>query len=97
MTEYKIQLTDVQEKAMKYITPDPQDWIYKTVETRVNAAIEEIVKKEMELALQENRLLAYASKDELVLNTKLKSAAERNEEFEKQLEEFYKQKTQDLK
>jgi hypothetical protein len=94
MIEYKIQLTAVQEKAMRYITPDPEDWICKTVETRVNAAIEEIVKKEMELAIQENRMLAYATKEELVLNTSLKSATERNEEFEQQLEEFYKQKNQ---
>jgi hypothetical protein len=94
MIEYKIQLTPVQEKAMRYITPDPQDWIYKTVETRVSLAIDEIVKKEMELALTENRILPYATKDDIVLNTRLSSAVERNEEFERQIQEFQKIKTQ---
>lgn len=95
MTKYTIELTDVQEKAMRYITPDPQDWIYKTVETRVSKAIEEIVKKEMEAALKENRVLPYSTTDDIVLNTTLLSAEERNIEFEKQIQALQAMKTQE--
>lgn len=92
MTKITIELTEVQTKAMYYITTDPQDWVYKTVETRVDAAIQEIVKLEMEKALAENRVIQYANTDEIVLNTSLPNAAERNKMFEQELEQMYAQR-----
>lgn len=92
MTKITIELTEVQTKAMYYITTDPQDWVYKTVETRVNAAIQEIVKLEMEKALAENRVIQYATPQDIVLNTTLPDAAERNKLFEQELEQMYAQR-----
>lgn len=92
MIEYTVKLTAVQHRAMQHIAADPVEWLQKTIETRANAAIDEIVKEEMELALKENRLLQFANKDDLVLNSKLKTGAERNVEFEQQLQEYLAKK-----
>lgn len=90
MIEYKIQLTEVQHRALEHIAADPLEWIQQTAMTRANSAIEQMVKEETEMAFKEGRILQFSSVEDLVLNSKLKTGKQRNIEFEAQVQEMLK-------
>lgn len=85
--EIKINVTDVQYKALAYISVDPIEWVQNATEVRANAAIIEIYNKELELALADPSTKTISTdREAVVLASTLPSAAERQAEVLAQTE-----------
>lgn len=80
MAEYIITLSNAEDKALHFIAVSGNDWIQNAVHERCRAAIDEIVRAEVERLL-ESGLPIPPSKDEIVLQANIKTAAERAAEF----------------
>ena len=52
MAQYTVTLTDAQEKALRWVAVDPQDWIENFVFARCESAIDEIVNDEIKRKLK---------------------------------------------
>jgi hypothetical protein len=81
--QYTITLTDAEDKALGAIAFSQEQWINNVVHERCRLAIEDIVADEV------NRITATGgtlsgTKEDIVLNAPIKSAAERTAEFEQQ-------------
>lgn len=79
MTQYTITLTDAEDKALKYVAADAHDWIENFTKDRCRQAIDEIVSIEIKQKLDAGQPIS-GSRDEIVLASTLKSAAEREAE-----------------
>lgn len=62
---YKIELTETENKAMQYIAYDVQDWIDNVVKERARIATDEIVKIAVEKFLEAGQSIP-GSKDDIV-------------------------------
>ncbi len=81
---YTIELTESQDKALRYIAYDPQEWIENAVYERCRQAIDEIVYQEVERITSEGGELK-GTKEDIVLSAPIKSAKEREDELRSNL------------
>lgn len=79
MAQYTITLTDAEDKALKYVAFNAQDWIENVIKNRCRQAIDEIVDIEIKNKLDAGQPIS-GSRDDIVLASTLKSAAERDAE-----------------
>jgi hypothetical protein len=82
--KYTVTLTNAENKALGIFASSQQEWIDNIVHERCRIAIEEIVAQEV------NRITSLGgtisgTKEDIVLAAQIKSAAEKNAEFEQQL------------
>lgn len=81
MKTYTITLTDAEDKALGFVAFSQQDWIDNAVHERCRIAIEEIVNAEVQRKLAAGETIS-GSKEDIVNAANIKSAAERQAEFE---------------
>jgi len=81
MITYTITLSEAQNKALGYVAFSQQDWIDNVIHERCRVAIEEIVAAEVQRKLAANETLS-GSKEDIVNAAPIKSAAERQAEYE---------------
>lgn len=82
---YTITLTDAENKALSYIAVDPQDWINNAVKERCRLAIEEIFQLEVQRMLSDPSITEIpADRDAVVLAANIKTAAEKEAEYQEQ-------------
>lgn len=65
MTQYIIDLTETENKALSYVAVDQETWIENVVHDRCRIAIDDIVKIGVEKALQ-NNIQIPGTKEEIV-------------------------------
>ena len=80
---YTITLSDAEDKALGIVALSQEDWINNAVHERCRIAIDEIVNNEVQrkLALGES---ITGTKEDIVMAAQIKSAAERQAEFDAQ-------------
>jgi hypothetical protein len=83
MKTYTITLTEAENKALGFVTFSQQEWIDNVVHERCRIAIEEIVAAEVQRKLAANETIS-GSKEDIVNAAPIKSAAERQAEYEAQ-------------
>lgn len=85
MTQYTINLTEAENKALSFIALSQEEWINNAAKERARIAIEEIVKVVIEKCLETNTQIP-GSKDAMVnlaFEKKwVKSVVEKNQEYE---------------
>lgn len=81
MTTYTITLSDAENKALGFVAVSQQEWIDNVVHHRCSVAIEEIVAAEVQRLLAAGQPIT-GTKDDIVMNAPIKSAVERQAEFE---------------
>jgi hypothetical protein len=86
MATYTITLTDAEDKALGAVAFSKDEWIQNAVHDRCRIAIEEIVATEVQRLLAAGQPIT-GTKEEIVLAAPIKSAAERQAEFEAQQQE----------
>jgi hypothetical protein len=79
MAIYTITLSEAEDKALGFVAFSQEQWINNSIHERCRLAIEEIVKFEMERMFEAGEQIP-SSKDEIVLQANIKSAAEREAE-----------------
>lgn len=77
--QYTITLSDAENKALGVVAASQQDWIDNAVHERCRIAIEEIVNAEVQRKLAAGETIS-GTKEDIVINAPIKSAAERNAE-----------------
>jgi hypothetical protein len=84
---YTIILSDAEDRALNYVSISSEEWIQNAIHSRCRIAIDEMVKDEIErkFALGEE---ISGSKEEVVLQSPLKSAAERQTELRQEQENY---------
>jgi hypothetical protein len=80
MTTYTVTLSDAENKALGYVAFSKQEWISDVVHERCRVAIEEIVAAEVQRLLAAGQTIT-GTKDDIVLNAPIQSAAERHAEM----------------
>lgn len=88
MAQYTVTLTEAQEKALRWVAKDPQDWIENFVNARCQSAIEEIVNAEVQKKLAAGQPIS-GTKDEIVLAADIMSAEERDAQFQPDVDGGY--------
>ena len=81
MAQYTITLSAAEDKALSYVAFSQQEWIDNAVHHRCYVAIEEIVASEVQRKLAANETIS-GSKEDIVNAAPIKSAAERQAEYE---------------
>ena len=81
MTTYTITLSDTENKALGFVAFSQQDWIDNAVHNRCRIAIEEIVAAEVQRKIEANETIS-GSKEDIVNAASIKSAAQRQAEFD---------------
>jgi hypothetical protein len=82
MPDITITLTDNEMKALAYVAVDPVEWITNLTRTRAAAAEQEIYESEvMRMMNDPNITTMPATREEVISNADIKSAAERQAEF----------------
>lgn len=81
--DYIVSLSSAEDKALKYVTSDPQGWIDNAVKNRCRIAIDEIASIEVERKLSLGESI-QGTKEDIVLAALIPSAAEREAEIEAQ-------------
>jgi hypothetical protein len=86
MAEYVITLTDAEDKALRYVAFDPQDWIDNAVHNRCRQAIDQIYQEEVERMTNDPEVDSIpANKEQVVLAAEIQSAAERQAQSDNEL------------
>lgn len=83
MPQYIINLTEAEDKALGAVALSQAEWIQNAVHNRCRIAIEEIVAAEVERITAAGGTLS-GTKDDIVLAAPIKTAAERQAEYEAQ-------------
>jgi len=78
MAQYTVTLTDAQDKALRWVAVDPQDWIENFVFARCESAIDEIVNNEIKRKLEAGETIS-GSKEDIVMASNIVSAEERSQ------------------
>jgi hypothetical protein len=78
MAQYTVTLTDAQEKALRWVAVDPQDWFENFVFARCESAIDEIVNNEIKRKLEAGETIS-GSKEDIVMASNIVSAEERSQ------------------
>lgn len=81
---YTVTLTDAEDKALHVVASSAQEWIENAVLNRCRIAIEEIVAAEVERITASGGTLS-GTKDDIVLAAPIKSAAQRQAEYEAEM------------
>jgi hypothetical protein len=81
MTTYTITLSAAEDKALHSVAVSAQDWIDNVVHERCRIAMEQIVSAEVQRKLAAGETIS-GSKEDIVNAASIKSAAERQAEFE---------------
>lgn len=84
MPQYTINLTEAEDKALGIVALDQSDWIQNVVHNRCRVAIDEIVAAEVERITASGGTLS-GTKDDIVLAAPIKSAAQRQAEYEAEM------------
>ena len=83
MATYTVTLTDAEDKALRYVALDPQDWIDNAVHNRCHQAIDQIYTEEVERMTADPDITSIpANKDQVVLDADIMSAADRQAQAE---------------
>ena len=78
MANYTIELTESEDKALKYVAYDAQEWIENAVKNRARQAIDTIYSFEVERMTDDpNITVIPADKDQVVMDADIKSLADR--------------------
>jgi hypothetical protein len=78
-----VTLTQAESKALAYVAEDPQEWVENAAKERARLAMEEIFQSEVQRMLADPDTTEIpADRETVVLNADIKSAAERQSEFE---------------
>ncbi len=86
MTQYTIELTDAEVKAMEYVAVDVQDWAENALKNRARIAMDEIYNSEVaRMTADPDTTSIPADKEAVVLAADIKSAQQRNEEAEAEM------------
>lgn len=85
MATYTITLSDAEDKALKVVALSAQDWIDNAVHERCRIAIDEIVNAEVQRKLRAGEPIT-GSKDDIVLQANVESAADRQVRLEAEAE-----------
>lgn len=80
-TNINITLSEAQYKALAYVAYDPIEWATHAVTERCRLAIEEIVNMEVQRKLAAGETIS-GSKEDIVVAANIKSAAERQAEYD---------------
>lgn len=80
---YTITLTDAEDKALGIFALSQEDWINNAIHERCRIAIDEVVNSEVQRKLEIGETIS-GSKEDIVIAANIKSAAERQAEFEAQ-------------
>jgi hypothetical protein len=83
---YTITLTDAEDKALRAVAVDPQQWIDNAIHERCRVSIESIVAQEVQRKLSAGESIS-GSKEDIVLAAQIKSAAELEAESQAKLAE----------
>ena len=86
MPDYKITLSDVEQRAMEYISTDVDFWIQNAVHERARLAIEEMVQTHINDKLTRGEAIS-GTREDIVMTTHLLSAKARNEEVLRKIAE----------
>ena len=78
MAQYTVTLTDAQEKALRWVAVDPQDWFENFIFARCESAIDEIVNDEIKRKLAAGETIS-GTKEEIVMASNIVSAEERSQ------------------
>jgi len=78
MPTYTIELTDVEQKGMEYISTDVEFWIQNAVHERARLAVEEMVRDHINDMMAKGEAIS-GTKEDIVMTTKLPNANARNE------------------
>ena len=84
MPTYTIELSDVEQKGMEYISTDVDFWIQNAVHERARLAIEELVNNHIQDKMAKGEAIS-GTKEDIVLTTTLPDAKARNEESMKKM------------
>lgn len=83
MATYTVTLTDAEDKALRVVALDPQDWIDNAVHNRCRIAIDDIYSQEVARMTADPDITTIpADKDAVVLSADVQTAAERQAEAE---------------
>jgi hypothetical protein len=78
-TSFTVTLDDAELKALEYVALTADGWIQNAIHERCRLAIEEMVGQEITAKLSAGQPIA-GTKEEIVMNSNLPSAAKRHEE-----------------
>ena len=82
MVDVTVTITDDEMRALAYVAVDPVDWITNLVKTRAAAAEQEIYESEVARMMADPNITTMpATREEVIRNADIKSAAERQAEF----------------
>ena len=82
--EYKIELTDAEVRGMEHIAVDPQEWVENAMKDRARIAMEQLYNEEVEILNADPDVKKIpADRDEVIMNSKIPNAKERNSVEEK--------------
>jgi hypothetical protein len=81
MKTYTIEITDAQDKALRHVALDPQQWIQNVVNVRCDVAVDDIVKVEIERRLAAGETIS-GTKSDIVLAATVESAVEQQARFD---------------
>lgn len=80
MPSLTINLTDVEYKALSYIAYSVEEWVENVVRSRVQSAVEEIIKTEIQIKMKSGENIP-SNADEIVRLSNLPSAKKRQDDF----------------
>jgi hypothetical protein len=81
--KYTINLTEAENKALAYFAVDPKEWIQNAASERARLAMEEIFQAEIQRMLADPNITEIpADREAVVLAADIRSASERNADFE---------------
>ena len=80
MANYTITLSAAEDKALGFVAVSQNEWIQNAIHERCRLAIEEIVAAEVQRLLEAGQPIT-GTKDDIVIASPIKSAAERFEEI----------------
>ncbi|MGA1036674.1 MAG: hypothetical protein ACO3VQ_02565 [Ilumatobacteraceae bacterium] len=83
MATYTVTLTDAQDRALRYVAVDPQDWIDNAVHNRCRIAIDQIYQEEVDRMVNDPDITSIpANKEQVVLDADIMSLADRQAQAE---------------
>lgn len=80
MTEYVVNLTDVEKKALEYVAADCNEWIQNAIHERCRLAMEELVADTIRDKLARGETLA-GTKEDIALASTLPNAKKRHDDM----------------
>lgn len=84
--EYTISLTDAENKALAYVSYDPQEWIQNAASERARIAMEEIFQLEVARMLADPSITEIpADREAVVLAANVQSAKERQDSLSNEM------------